>query len=55
MKKLFIFILLALAVVYFSPVANAAGNTLQAKNKHHKHHKNAHTHTHGHHHGKAQI
>ncbi|HTR43252.1 MAG TPA: hypothetical protein VMH87_16690 [Pseudomonadales bacterium] len=60
MKKLFTVTLLAAAVLYFSPAANAHTAGVQGKHKHHaKHHngahKSAHKHVHGHHHGKAQV
>jgi Spy/CpxP family protein refolding chaperone len=60
MKKLFTLVLLALAVLYFSPAANAGTfHAPLAKHKHHKHHngahQNAHKHLHGHRHGKAQV
>jgi hypothetical protein len=59
MKKLFTLLLLALAVLYFSPAANARTVSAQAKHKYHKHHKaahkNAHKHLRGHHHRSAQA
>lgn len=59
MKKLFTLVLLAFAVIYFSPAANARPVHTQIKHKHHKHHysahKNAHKHLRGHRHGKARV
>lgn len=57
MKKLFTLVLLAVAVLYFSPAANAHTVPVQGKHKHKHHngaHKSAHKHVHGHHH-KAQV
>jgi len=59
MKKLFTLILLAAAVLYFSPVASARTVSVQVKHKHHKHHngahKNAHKRLRGHRYGKARV
>jgi hypothetical protein len=58
MKKLLTLIVLACAVVYFSPAASARTVSVQGKHKHHRHHnsahKSAHTHAHRlHHHAQA--
>jgi hypothetical protein len=61
MKKLFTLVLLAFAVLYFSPAANARTVHKLAKHKHayskHHHgaHKNAHKHLHGLRRGKARV
>jgi len=59
MKKLLTLVVLAFAVIYFSPVANARTVFVHAKHKHHKHHssahKSAHKHAHAHFRGEARA
>ena len=63
MKKLFTLVLLAIAVLYFSPAANARIIHVEGKHKysghhhgaHKNNHKNAHKHLHGHRHGNARV